>query len=132
MKRTLLLLTLTLLFNINAWAQTPAKPEENARLKPMVTELTSAQEALNAKLVLSPEAKAVNEAKAVYDRAVAALDEARKKLPEYQRALTAEAKVLDEIYRAMAAHGLSSREYRPILSDKGELAFVRIEPAPKP
>lgn len=132
MRRTFLLLTTILLFNISAWAQTPAKPEENARLKPMVAELTSAQEALNAKLVQTPEAKAVNDAKAAYDKAVAALDEARKKLPEFQKALSAEAKVLDEMYRIQAAHSLSSREYRPILSEKGELAFVKIEAPPKP
>lgn len=115
----------------HAQTQTPAKPEENARLKPMIAELTTAQESLNAKLVQSPEAKAVNDAKAVYDKAVAALDEARKKLPEFQRALTAEAKVLDEMYRIQAIYSLSSREFRPVLNDKNELAFVKIEP-PKP
>ncbi len=147
MKRTLLLLSTLLLFSITAFAQSPvkdfrfadivppaqspAKPEENAQLKPLVTELTSAQEALNAKLVQSPEAKAVNDAKAAYDKAVEALNKSREKLPEFQKALTAEAKVLDFMYQVQAAHGLSSREFRPVLNDKGELAFVRSDP-PKP
>lgn len=132
MKRIVSLAVVLMFGAITAFAQTPAKPEENAKLKPMVAELTSAQESLNAKLVQTPEAKAVNDAKAIYDKAVAALDEARKKLPEFQKALTAEAKVLDEMYRVMATHGLSSREYRPVLSEKSELAFVKIEQPPKP
>lgn len=132
MKRTLLLLTTILLLSVNAWAQTPAKPEENARLKPLVDALSKANEPLLAKRSSLPEAKAVSDAQAALQRAIEAQELAVRKLPEFEAVKSAEARLLDEIYKIMADHRLSSREYRPSISDKGELAFVKIEQPPKP
>lgn len=135
MRRLNVLLKLTFclaLFYVGASAQTPAKPEENARLKPLVAEMTKAQEVLTAKTIALPEAKAVDAAKAAYDKAITALNEARKKLPEYQAALDAEGQVLRFMYQVQAQHALSSLEYKPTLNEKGELAFVKIEQPPKP
>jgi uncharacterized protein YhaN len=122
------LILLIIALSVTATAQTPAKPEQNAKLKPLVAEMTKAQEALNAKLIQLPEAKAVQDAKAAYDKAVAALNIAAEKLPEREMVKTAEARVLDFMYRVQAEHALSSREYKPIISANGELAFVKIGP----
>lgn len=115
-------------------AQNPinsAKPEENARIKPLVAEMTKSLDAFNAKREKMPEAKTLNAAKVAYDKALEALNKAMESMPEREAVKTAEAKVLDEAYRILAAHNLSSREYRPVLNDKGELAFAKIDP-PKP
>lgn len=117
-----------------------AKPEENARIKPLVAEMTKALETFNAKRDKLPEAKALDAAKAAYDKALEtakvtydkaleALNKAAESFPEREAVKAAEAKVLDEIYRIQAAHNLSSREYKPVINEKGELAFAKIEPA---
>lgn len=109
---------------------TAAKPEESARMKPLIAELTKAQEALLAKQVQLPEAKAVNDAKAVYDKAVLALNDAAKKLPEHDAAKQAEAKALEVAYEILASHQLSSLKYKPEMNPKGELVFTKIPPKP--
>lgn len=113
-----------------AIAQGPpvAKPDENARIKPLVTAETQAREALNAKIATLPEAKAYKDAEDALKRAAEALNKAAGQLPEDQAWKQAQARVLDEAYRIQAAHGLSSREYRPELNDKGELVFARATP----
>lgn len=131
MRRVLLLVTL-LAFSTVASAQNPinsAKPEENARIKPLVAEMTKALETFNAKRDKLPEAKALDAAKAAYDKALETLNKAVESIPEREAVKAAEAKVLDEIYRIQAAHNLSSREFKPVINEKGELAFAKIEPA---
>jgi hypothetical protein len=118
----------TAITGVGTLDQISAKPEYTAKLKPLVAEFTKAQEALNAKMILLPEAKAVQDAKAAYDKAVAALTTAAEKLPEREAAKVAEARLLDHMYQAQAEHSLNSRKYRPVLSANGELAFVKIEP----
>lgn len=130
MKRTFLLLTVILVFSITGSAQTPAKPEENARLKPLVDALSKANEPLLAKRNTLPESKAVADAQAALQKATEAQALAVQKLPEFEAVKSAEARLLDEVYKIMADHRLSSREYRPSLNDKGELAFVKIESLP--
>lgn len=129
--RLIYVFTLLVLFTVPILAQNPltvAKPEESARMKPLIEELTKAQKALLAKQVQLPEAKAVNDAKAVYDKALEALDKAAEKMPEREAVKAAEAKALDEAYRILAAHNLSSREYKPEIGPKGDLVFAKIAP----
>jgi len=113
-----------------AAAQTPvsAKPEENARLKPLVAAETKFREALNAKIATLPEAKAVNDAKEAYNKALEALNKAAENLPENAAWREAGAKVLDEAYRIQAAHNLSSREFKPELNSAGDLVFSKMVP----
>ncbi len=138
-----------------AGAQTPAKPEETAKIKPLVAAETKAREALNAKLAALPEVKAFNDARdklpemAAYKAAQAALDKAAQTLneaaaklpqatalnkavealPENESLRTASAAIVREAYRAQAAHQLSHLEYKPQLNPKtGDLEFAKIEP----
>lgn len=155
MKRTFPLLSVLLLFSITAFAQsgiyvssptltvpqipTPAKPEENARLKPLLDSLNKVQAPFIAKRNTLPESKSVTDAQKVVadaqivlQKAIEARDLAAQKLPEFDVVKSSEARLLDEIYKILADHKLSSREYRPTITDKGELAFVKIEQPPKP
>lgn len=121
------ILILTLLSAVTVSAQTSVKPEEQAKLKPLIEALNKANDTFTAKRDAMPETKAVAEAQAVLQKAVSTQQAAMQKLPEYEPVKVAEAKLLDQIYQVMADHKLSSREYRPVLTDKGELAFTRIE-----
>lgn len=109
----------------------PAKPEEQAKIAPVVSALTKAGQARDAKIATLPEAQQLRDAQAALKKAQDALDAATAKLPENEAWKTAYAAVLDEAYKIQAAHNLSSREYQPQINDKGELAFVRWAP-PKP
>ena len=120
-------LVLILLLPIAVIAQTPAKPEENARIKPLVAAQTAAQEKLVAKQAALPEKKAYDEAEAAFKKAAAALNKATEALPEYETWKLAGATTVREAFRILAAHQLSHLEYKPELNAKGELVFV-----PKP
>lgn len=132
MKRVILLLTIVAAFALTVAAQAPntitVKPEDQARIKPLVEVMNKAQEPLIAKRSSLPESKAVTDAQALLQKATDAQTAALQKLPEFKQVQVAEAKLLDEIYRILAEYKLSSRDYKPTINDKGELAFVRIEP----
>lgn len=125
----LLLFILFVPFAIASAQSTEIKPEEQARVKPLIAEFTKAQEALNAKIDQMPEAKTVRDAQAALEKAIAALKKASESAPFPERdvAKTAETKVIREFYRILAAHSLSSLEYRPVIDDKKELVIVKIE-----
>jgi hypothetical protein len=111
-------------------AQTPTKPititsAEQAHVKPLLIDLAKVRDTWTTKRDTLPETKAVADARTALQKALDAQDSAARKLPEFDSLKTAEARVLDEIYRLMAEHKLSSREYEPVITDKGELAFVR-------
>lgn len=104
-----------------------ATPAEQARVKPLLETLNKVSEPFVAKRNSLPESKAVSDAQAALQKAVDAQTAAAQKLPEFELIKSAEAKLLDEIYKILADHKLSSREYKPTITDKGELAFVKIE-----
>lgn len=119
---------------IGALAQSttiPAKPDEQARIAPLVIALTKAGQARDAKIATLPEAQALRDAEAALTKARTALDKAAENLPENIAWKDAYAKVLDTAYDIQAKHNLSSREYQPRIGDKGELAFIPWTP-PKP
>jgi hypothetical protein len=129
-----LLAVMVLAGSVSAQTQnslTAAKPEEQARIKLLIEAETKAREALNTKVATLPEAQAVRDAQAALEKANAALQKAADALPESQAWREAGAKVLDEAYRIQAAHGLSSREFKPELDAKGNLVFAKTVP-PKP
>lgn len=134
--RLILVFVVATLFSTTLAAQTqvtaivPARPEEQARIKPLIEAETKAREALNAKIATLPEAKAVAAAKEAYDKALAALNAVTEKLPENDQWKRAGAAVLDAAYAIQAEHKLSSREYKPQLSNKGELEFTKLEAKP--
>lgn len=129
MKRLMVLLATVLVSAVTAMAQQiPATSEENARIKPLIEIMNKANEPLFAKRSALPESKAVSDARTALQKAIDAEAVAVQKLPEFEAVKSAEAKVLDELYRILASHKLSSREYRPTISDKGEVAFVKTEP----
>lgn len=140
--KVFLLIIAVLFLSIAADAQTPmsaATAAEQARIKPLLDNLKKVQEPFVAKRDALPESKAVKDAQAAVtaaqanlEKALAAQNKVAIELPEFDSVKVAEAKLLDEAYRILAEHKLSSRDFRPILNDKGELAFVRIEPIPKP
>lgn len=110
-----------------ALAQTPmlATTAEQEKIRPLVTAETKAREAVLAKSASLPESRAVADAKAAYDKAVADLDKAQKALPEHAEWTKANAAVVALAYQIMADHKLSSINYWPKLNDKGELMFVK-------
>lgn len=127
-------LAVMLLLAVAAFAQT-VKPEEQARIKPLLEEMKKAQEPFIAKRKTLPEEKAVADAQAAFDAAQTKLNaailernKASEVLPEYKTLQAAENKFLDEVYRILASHNLSSREWRPTINEKGELALVKIQP----
>lgn len=130
MKRFFYLLFILLVpFAVANGQDTAVKPEEQARVKPLIAEYTKAQEALNAKIDQMPEAKTVREAQAALEKAITALKKASESapFPERDAAKTAEAKVVREFHRILADHRLSSLEYRPMLDDKREMVIVKVE-----
>ena len=132
MRGLILIIALVSTGILSVQAQTPAtvKPEEQARVKPLVEALNKANEPLLAKRASLPESKVVSDAQAALQKAVDAQMAAVQKLPEFEAVKSAETKLLDEVYRIMANHGLSSREFRPAFTDKGELTFARTEKQP--
>jgi len=126
-----ILLLLPLLLTISASAQT-AKPEEQSRIKPLIAAETKAREELNKKIATLPEAKAYKDAQEALNKAAEALNKAAENLPENIAWKSAGAATLDMAYKIQADHALSSREYKPALNEKGDLAFVKIEQSPKP
>ena len=114
-----------------ALAQTsaiPAQPAQQAKVKPLYDELQKADKARVAKLAALSEAQAVRDAETALTKAREALDKAAGSLPETIAWRETYAKLLDESYRAMAAQSLSSREYQPQFTEKGELTFARWTP----
>lgn len=116
---------------IMALAQTPmvATSVEQEKIRPLVSAETKAREAVLAKSASLPESKAVADAKVAYDKAVADLDKAAKALPEHSEWIKANAAVVGAAYQIMADHKLSSLDYWPKLSEKGELVFTKKPPA---
>lgn len=139
MRKLLIYLTVThivLMSLYSALAQNPtapiiAKPEEQARIKPIITDLKKADQARMAKVATLPEAQAVRDAEAALTKAREALEKAAANLPETIAWKESWAKMLDVTYDIQAKHGLSSREYQPSFNEKDELTFVRSTP-PKP
>lgn len=131
MRRLIFVFTLLALAAVSTFAQnsiTTAKPEENARMKPLIAAENKAREALTAKLATLPESKAYNEAKQALDKAAEALNKAADSLPESSALKLAAAAAWDEAFRILAAHQLSSREYKPELDAKGDLIFTKLPP----
>lgn len=139
--RTLVFAIFVIVMGTVALAQTPtttpATATEQARVKPLIDTWKKAQEPFIAKRDALPESKAVKDAQAALAAAQVNLDkalEARAKvevtLPEFDPVKVAEARLLDELYRILADRKLSSRDFRPTLNDKGELAFVRNDSKP--
>lgn len=108
-------------------AQAPliADPAEQAKMKPLIAAETKAREQVLAKSATLPESAAVKAAKDAYDKAVADFDKATRSLPEHAAWLKANAAVVSTAYQIMADHKLSSMDYKPELSPKGELVFLK-------
>ena len=109
-------------------AEILAKPEEQVKIKPLVAELTKAFQERTTKRATLPEAQKVKDAEVALEKANKELDEAAEKLPETAAWKTAYAKLLDTSFDIMAKQGLSSRQYQPRITDKGELAFIPFKP----
>src|SRR5690348_17148572 len=105
-------------------AEILAKSEEQAKVKPIIAELTKVSQARDAKVATLPEAQKVRDAQAALEKANKDLQEAAEKLPETASWKVAYAKLLDTSFDIMAKQGLSSRQYQPRITDKGELAFI--------
>lgn len=132
MKRVWLLMTIVLFTYAVPHAQTPAKPakpDEQARIQPLIAAETTARDALNKKAEALPEMKAYRDAQEALRKAGAALEKAINALPEKEALKTVSSKTLDEAARIQAAHGLSAREFEPRLDDKGKLIFLPRSPA---
>lgn len=126
---------ITLALCISALGQnsiSPVKPEEQLKVKPLIAAETKAREVLNTKIAALPEAKAYREAEEALKKAGEVLNAAADKLPETSAWRLASAQTLDEVYRIMAAHSLSSREFKPELDPKGDLVFTKIPPPKVP
>lgn len=128
MRRIVFVLIILTTFSVTVYAQNLVKPEEQARMKPLIAAETKARESLNARVASLPEAKAYNAAKEALTKAVEALNKATEALPENDAWKQAGAKVLDEAYRILAAHALSSREFKPELNAQGDLVFTKVVP----
>ena len=109
-------------------SQILAKPDEQAKVKPIIDELKKADTARTAKIATMPEAQAVRDAEAALTKAREALDKAAGNLPETTAWKDSYLKLRIESYRIQAAHGLSSLEYEPRITEKNELAFVAVKP----
>lgn len=95
--------------------------EEQTAFQNARRELQQKSEALATVVAKLPEAEALRKAQEAFDSAV-------KKLPEAAAKDAATVRVLDEAYRLLAKKGLSSREWEPRLSAKGDLEFHRNKP----
>jgi len=109
-----------------------AKPDEQAQVKPLIDELKKADQARVAKLATLPEAQAVRDAEAALNKAREALDKAAGNLPETAAWKDVYTRLRITSYRLQAKHGLSSLEYEPRITEKGELAFVPAKTSTSP
>lgn len=91
-------------------------PEEQVTFQSAQRTFQKASESLATVTAKLPEADALKKAQDAFDAAV-------KKLPETAARETAYTSMLNEAYRTMAKRGLSSREWEPRVSPKGDLEF---------
>jgi hypothetical protein len=106
-----------------------ARPEEQAKVSPLIAELRKADKDRTTRIATLPEAQAARDAEVALAKAREALDKAAAALPETASWKSAYAKLLDESYKIQAAHSLSSREYQPLITDDGKLAFMPFKPS---
>lgn len=158
MKRIVLLAVVLMISALAAQAQTPARPEENARIQPLLADAKKAGQARDAKLATLPESQAVRDAEKALEKANGAWQKAAESLPQYQEVKKAQAsrdksiealntaavataedqafkqaqaKLISEAFRILADNKLSSLEYRPEIDAAGNLVFAKVTP-PKP
>lgn len=107
--------------DIKATAGAPiiASPSQQAEMKPLIEAEKKAAEEFNAAIAKLPEKATFEAAKAAYEAAIV-------KAPANAAYNAAKERTLDKAFIFMAQNQLSARQYKPILDEKGNLAFERI------